>query len=652
MLPAIVSTVDVDVPDGVSFEDRGDRLVLTATRDLDGLASGVFAAPTIGVSFRAADPDPGPQPAYLGYSFGQFALPVRGGPGRPFDWNPAGNVHSPPAVIPLVIRSADGSVALLAPLDGWHDQIVAVDQDADGVRSFRWGWHGDLDRIPAGTTATLGTYGAATLSEALAAWRADLIADRPDGLPVRPPDPVTTRLSYWTDNGAAYWYRTEPGADLPTTLTAKLEELDEMGVAIGSVELDSWFYPHEVLRPVTEVGYPEEVPPTGMLEWSPRPDVLPDGVADLGRRLGRRPLVLHARHISARSPYVDEASWWVDLGAHPSEPAFFERWAADAASWGASCIEQDWMLMTWFGVGPIRAEPGRAMAWQKGLDDAAAWHGLTLMWCMPTPGDLLATVDLQRITAVRTCDDYRYASDPARLWRWYLTVNVLAAALDLPVSKDCFFTSADPGDSELDGDPHAEVEAVLSALSAGVGGIGDRIGRTDPTIVARLCRPDGVLVQPDRALALSDVSTFDTGEWAVPTWAETVSGNRGGTWRYLVAIHAADTEDPVTGTHLLDGPALVYDWRKGTAEVTDRITVELAHRDWAQFVCCPLPDGHESGGAEPVVIGDPAVHATMGPTRIDVGDDGTPRPVLAPGEDQLTVRFWDRTRGVHDRTLS
>ena len=70
---------------------------------------------------------PGPQPAYLGYSFGQFALPVRGGPAQPFDWNPAANVHSPPVVIPLVARAADGTVALLAPIDAWHDQIIAVD---------------------------------------------------------------------------------------------------------------------------------------------------------------------------------------------------------------------------------------------------------------------------------------------------------------------------------------------------------------------------------------------------------------------------------------------------------------------------------------------------------------------------------------------
>ncbi|MEL6982365.1 MAG: hypothetical protein AAFO29_08075 [Actinomycetota bacterium] len=651
MARSIVATVVPAVPDGVTFEDRGDRLRLVADQDLDGVASRIFADPTIAVSFEPvglADREV----TYLGLSFGQFALPVRGGPQTPFDWNPAANVHSPPAVLPLVIRAADGTVALLAPLDSWHDQIIAVDGDETGVRGFRWGWHGDLDRIPAGTVATLGIYEAGSVTEAFGRWRADL-ATRPNGLPVRPPDPVTTHLSYWTDNGAAYWYRTEPGRDLPTTLADKLAELDDLGVPVRSVELDSWFYPHEISRPVTEVGYLDEVPPTGMLEWSPRPDVLPDGVADLRQRLGDRPLTLHARHISASSPYLKEdpadAEWWVDLGAHPADPAFFERWAADAASWGATCIEQDWMLLVWFGVGQLRAEPGRALAWQRGLDRAAADHGLTLLWCMPTPGDLLATVELDRICAVRTCDDYRYAEDPARLWRWYLTVNRVAATLDLPVSKDCFFTNADASTGDLDGDPHAQVEAVLSALSAGVVGIGDRIGRTDPDLVARLCRPDGVLVQPDHALALTDRSFFDTDADPVPTWAETSTTNEAGHWRYLLAVHAAGTEEPVSGSFPLDGPAVVYDWRRGTAEVVARIEVELARRDWALFVCCPLPETMADGRA---LIGDPAMLATMGPSRVTVTADGRVEAVLAPGEDPVPIRFWDPEHGIQDEVLS
>lgn len=37
---------------------------------------------------------------------------------------------------------------------------------------------------------------------------------------------------------------------------------------------------------------------------------------------------------------------------------------------------------------------------------------------MATGADLCASVTLERLVAVRTCDDYRFAEDPAYLWHW------------------------------------------------------------------------------------------------------------------------------------------------------------------------------------------------------------------------------------------
>jgi hypothetical protein len=42
----------------------------------------------------------------------------------------------------------------------------------------------------------------------------------------------------------------------------------------------------------------------------------------------------------------------------------------------------------------------------------------------------------------------------------------------------------------------------------------------------------------------------------------------------------------------------------------------------------------------------------MGPTRIEVAADGTVAPVLAEGEDSVTVRFWHPEHGIQDETLS
>jgi hypothetical protein len=70
-------------------------------------------------------------------------------------------------------------------------------------------------------------------------------------------------------------------------------------VPVRAVELDSWCYQHEVLRPIAEIGYPEEVPPSGLMRWEPRVDAFDpaapghDPIEQLADRLGHPPLVSH-----------------------------------------------------------------------------------------------------------------------------------------------------------------------------------------------------------------------------------------------------------------------------------------------------------------------------------------------------------------------
>ena len=85
------------VPSGVRFEDLGDRLVLRAKVDLTGVATGLFASPAVCVELEVASS--GGVVDFVGFSFAQFAMPVRGGTGRPIDWSPASNVNSPPRVL-------------------------------------------------------------------------------------------------------------------------------------------------------------------------------------------------------------------------------------------------------------------------------------------------------------------------------------------------------------------------------------------------------------------------------------------------------------------------------------------------------------------------------------------------------------------------
>ena len=111
------------------------------------------------------------EPTYLGFSFTQFAMPVIAGPGA--------RLRLPPGAEPALASRRSGCSSpgpptpscCWRPLDHPHEQVIAV---ADGA--LRWGWHGDLDDVPAGFSTTLGVFTAARRSTAAASGGATACA--------------------------------------------------------------------------------------------------------------------------------------------------------------------------------------------------------------------------------------------------------------------------------------------------------------------------------------------------------------------------------------------------------------------------------------------------------------------------------------------
>lgn len=596
---------------------------LEAAAALRGFATGVFDEPSLAWPWcrpaeRAGDGLPDGARAF-GHSYTEFALPTQSDPScagfflLPF---------RPAVVFPLWLVAPDGRALLLAPLDAFHEQVVAVPRDRDAAPAgLRCGWHGDLDEAPAGFASELALWAApgprAALDAHAAALRARAGTQRPD----RYADTLGTRLSYWTDNGAAYWYRTEPGQDgVVGTLVEAARSLREQAIPFGVYQLDSWFYPHETLRPFDDPDV--SVPPTGLLTWDARPDILPDGIPALRRALGDPPLATHCRHFSSASPYFETHDAWRDGDrAHPTGPALYEELLRRAAGWGVETFEHDWLIECFLGVRGLRAAPGRAQAWQEGLDAAAAKLGLTLQWCMASPADFLQTVTLERVTSIRTSGDYKYLIGPGALWTWFLHGNALARALGLWPFKDVFLSRRD-GDGPRDGDPHAELEALLSALSGGPVGIGDRIGRSDRALILRTCREDGVLVKPDVPVAALDRCW--RGHAALdpnPLVGEAHSAHPAGRWHYLVSMNAwRGAENLGFRLPLSDlgelapaAPVLAWDWRRGRGELLapdQGFDLALAPLDWDFRVLCPLLPGGLA------VVGDTSRYATAGDRRV------------------------------------
>jgi len=630
---------------------------------LTGFGSGAFAQPALAwPALRPKERTVGGIAAgarSFGHQYAEFALPVSGGDTAVgFLFAP----HRPAVVAPLLWIAPDGRTLMLAPLDAFHEQIIAVPADAeheaDGVRC---GWHGDLAEVPAGFASELAVWAAPSPRAALDAWTALLRRRAGTRRRGRYADDGVGKLSYWTDNGAVYYYRTAPGRDYAATLETAVQTLHQQGVPVRSVQIDSWFYPHEILREVGPEGAPL-VPPTGMMRWEPREDLFPQGFADLRRRVGGLPLTFHSRHFSRQSPYWQEYDGWQDEQyAHPSDARLLERLMESAASWGALTYEQDWMVESFLGVRGLRAAPGRARAWQETLDRAAGARGMTLQWCMSTPADFLQTVTLDHLTSIRTSGDYRYLFDNGLNWVWFLQVNALARGLGLVPYKDVFISHGRTASS--DGEAYAEIESLLAALSSGPVGIGDEIGASERELVLRTCREDGVLVKPDVPIAALDRCFAHNGFLEpVPLIGECYSDHPAGRWWYVAVFNACRDKQPMDyrvalsdlGPDAPRGPLLAFDWRRRTwvrVEAGGGWGGSLAWQDWDYTVLCPLLPG------EVAVFGDVARYATAGDRRIAAlrpADGGVRFDVLGvPG---TTAEIWGWSarplRGVSEREES
>ena len=643
-----VTVVDGDIRCSVLAYPERSMVVFrtTALVDVDGLATGAFDQPSVGwpvftPAARAAGGAPDDLRA-VAFQHCEFGLPANAGADLDgFFLLP----HRPPTGWPLVLCAPDGRALLLAPLDAFHEQTVGLNGG-----TLRCGWHGDLDSVPAGFSTDLALLAGDGPRDCLDRWGRLLLDRAGTTRPGRWPDALGSRPSYWTDNGAAYWYRTEPGHDVAGSIVAAVDDLRERDVPIGAVQLDSWFYPHAELRPFDTDEW--VVPPTAMTAWEERDDVLPDGIATLRERLGNPPLVAHIRHLASDAPLAAEVPVFVDGDyAAPATPEAYERWLDQCLSWGVETFEHDWLVEVFFGVRGLRERPGRARAWQEGIDRAARERGITLQWCMATPADFAQTTTLTQVTSVRTCGDHGYIATPGQLWAWFCTTNALARALGLMPFKDVF--RADP---EVAGDT-GEPEALLSALSTGPVGLGDRVGRFDPVLAQRTCRADGILIKPHTPIAVTDASML-----AGPAFnnellvAECYSDHPAGRWSYVVAMHGNPSDDEIDrvvafddlGVSEPDGDVIVWDFRERTATrlgADGQWPVRVPREGWTYLVLAPV-FGHDF-----TVIGDTSKFVPAGDARLEVFPVAAGADLIVKGAGEtVTITGWSATTPTVDGT--
>jgi hypothetical protein len=435
--------------------------------------------------------------------------------------------------------------------------------------------------------------------------------------PANDADPALKSLGYWTDNGSAYYYDWEPSLGYTGTLLAVKDAFAKAGLSLGYMQIDSWWYPKGENG---DWDRPPEKGPQGIQRYEAHPDIFPKGLGAFQKDLGL-PLITHARWIDAKSPYRQQYRMSNNVII---DPAYWTTVGTNLRDAGVFAYEQDWL--------DVQATAAYTIDDQNAFMDNMALlgntFGLSMQYCMATPRHFLQSSKYDSLTTIRVNED-TFTRDK---WDQFFYSSRLASALGVYPFSDVFSSNE-------------KINLLIATLSAGVVGVGDRIGEVNGQNLRYAVRPDGVIVKPDVPAVPTDESILnDAHEPGEPLVSYTYTDH--GPMRALYVFahpRTADRDATFTPKSLgLDGSVYVYNWLSGKGRQTS------GDLPWTQVIGDPtyvvvVPVG-PSGVA---FLGDLGKFVPLGKKRVtELSDDGALEAALAfaPGERSVTVQGWARAK--------
>lgn len=464
----------------------------------------------------------------------------------------------------------------------------------------------------------------AGINRAFDVWGQTLMALQGKTPPPNDADVTLNKIGYWTDNGAAYYYRTEPGLSYEQTLSGIKADFERQGIALGYIQLDSWFYPKGPNALWSDTG-------SGIYEYTADSTLFPQGLPAFQRDLGV-PLVTHARWIDSSSPY--HAAYQMS-GNVVVDPRYWDATAAYLANSGVATYEQDWLD----GAAHTDFNLSDPAAFLDNMAAAMAQQNLTLQYCMAAPRHLLQISKYSNVTTARVSfDGFQRAN-----WTHFLYTSRLARSVGVWPFSDNFKST------QLD-------NLLLATLSAGPVGIGDPVGAVNGSNLLHSARSDGVIIKPDVPLTPVDSSYLNAAAGADAPQIAAAYSDFGRLRTYYIVAYKTGSNGDLTvrlDDFGIDRPVYLYDYFAGAGRLvrpSDPIT-------------SPVPDSLLYWIAAPVgpsgiaVLGDTGEFVTMGKKRIpDVSDDGAVNLTVAfaGGESSRVIQGYspDRPRvSVRDGRL-
>ena len=430
---------------------------------------------------------------------------------------------------PVLLHAASAphtAAVMLGPLANFKDVMLARETGGDLSAGPRlvFGPQGHLASLPAGFAPTLGLAapsGLATgavfpletgVTAAVYSFGAALRALHNTTRPAPEEDVGVSLLSVWTDNGSVYdgdfWSQSGKGGTAGDVFLNLSATLAKQGIPAASFQLDPYWFAS---------GTP------GNRNWSASVDVW--GADGFERMLagGVRPTLYSFFWAPASTTTFTQFRWVNGVAdtfisgvigriAPEDSLAFHAELMRRCRLWSCVGFEVDFLDFLYFAFADALHSPGLHEQYLAGLSAAAVAAGVPVQLCMPLPSDVLATVALPGVSNVRASDDDDLTYAPAFRWKIGLT-SMLHGALGVRPFHDVAWTYAAYSGADAADVPYpsgyaqnsTELGIVVSVLSTGPVGFGDKAGFSNSSLLRAACARNGVLLKPSLPAAPLDL---------------------------------------------------------------------------------------------------------------------------------------------------
>jgi hypothetical protein len=373
---------------------------------------------------------------------------------------------------PWLLFDDKADAAVISPAS--HFIIAAMRGDGDHLIAS--GMNDQLTGVPEGFSQQTLMAISPGIRHTFDTWGSGLVALGGKTRPGNESDTTLKYFGYWTDNGAAYYYRFDPKLGYAGTLQAVIRQYREEKIPVRYLQLDSWWYDkaYPGMSANDQTGNWKAF--GGIMQFRADASLFPQGLGAFQKEVDL-PLVVHSRWISQRSPYHKnyEISGIAPVGA---------RWWNDTAQYlesnGVITYEQDWQSRITPQSPAFSSTIHTGDDFYNHMAESSQAHHMTMQYCMALPSDFLEGSRYGNLTTIRTSDD-RF-SRPR--WQDFLYTSQLAYAIGSWPWTDVFFS-------------HETNNMLISTLSAGPVGTGDALGAEDKKNIMKAVRADGVIVKPD-----------------------------------------------------------------------------------------------------------------------------------------------------------